>query len=92
MNALVSSEQKENRLTKINPKSFPALYQANYFSSKSNGTTSIDEKTIEMLTREISSGVKEAIADGTKIGYENAVKEIIKNNLRKENLTIQKAK
>ena len=92
LNALVSSEQKENRLTKINPKSFPALYQANYFSSKSNGTTSIDEKTIEMLTREISSGVKEAIADGTKIGYENAVKEIIKNNLRKENLTIQKAK
>ena len=92
LNALIRSEKLENKITSVKQNAFPTLYQRNYFSATSNGISIIDDKSIETLTNKISLGIKEAIADGTKAGYENAVKEVIKNNIRNENLILQKAK
>lgn len=86
------NELEPGLLRKVIKRDPPVLYQASYFRKEKPSTVEISEELIDKLAEKIGQKAEEAIQKGVDKGYSQAVKTITKDEVRKFNKELQKAK
>ena len=86
------NELEPGLLRKVIKRDPPVLYQASYFKKERPSTVEISEELIDKLADKIGQKAEEAIQKGVDKGYSQAVKTITKDEVRKFNKELQKAK